>query len=153
MFNPSIIDQLIQALSRFQQALQGHDHPNLALQDHTHQEYFLIANSKSEPVENIVINNNLANVDLSLSTRFILPMIDLATLAIVGTPVNAGATISILIIQNNTTPQTLTYPANFKWEGGVPVDISTTLNAVDLLVLTTFDGGVTWHANISKDRS
>lgn len=153
MFNPSIIDQLIQALSRFQQALQGHDHPNLALQDHTHQEYFLIANSKSEPVEDIIINNNLANVDLSLSTRFNLSMNVPATLAIVGSPVNAGATISILIIQNDVAPQTLTYPASFKWEGGTPVNISTTLGAVDLLVITTFDGGATWHANISKDRS
>ncbi len=44
----------------------------------------------------------------------------------------------------------ITWPASFKWVGGTVPVVSTTPAAVDLLALTTFDGGVTWLADLSK---
>lgn len=60
-----------------------------------------------------------------------------------------GATLMILIIQDST-PRTVTWPASFKWAGGSPGEISTDPGAVDVLAITTFDNGTTWAATLAK---
>lgn len=75
---------------------------------------------------------------------------NVTSFSVVNTP-TTGYTVMILITQKSGGPFTLTWPASFKWEGAAPA-ISNTAAAVDLLCITTFDGGTTWHATLSKGR-
>lgn len=60
-----------------------------------------------------------------------------------------GVTLALKITQDST-PRTFSWPASFKWSGGAP-SISTGSGDVDLLVVTSFDNGTTWQANLAKD--
>jgi|GEM_PF-4470549 len=60
-----------------------------------------------------------------------------------------GASLMIRITQDST-PRTLAWPASFKWSGGVAPAISTSIGAVDVLAITTFDNGTTWDATLAK---
>lgn len=60
-----------------------------------------------------------------------------------------GATLMIRITQD-ATPRTVTWPASFRWAGGVAGVVSTSAGAVDVLAITTFDNGTTWRATLAK---
>lgn len=60
-----------------------------------------------------------------------------------------GASLMIRITQDST-PRTVAWPAAFKWAGGVAGVVSTGSGAVDVLAITTFDGGTTWQATLAK---
>jgi len=59
-----------------------------------------------------------------------------------------GQTINWFITQDVTGSRTITWPSNFKWSGGLVQTLSTTANAVDLLVATYRSGY--WYASLSK---
>lgn len=63
--------------------------------------------------------------------------------------VNRAVTLRVQITQG-TTPRTVTWPASFKWAGGVAGSVTATANAVDVLTISTYDQGATWNANLSK---
>ena len=56
----------------------------------------------------------------------------------------------MLRIQQAGVAKTLAFPASFKWASGVEPEISSASGAVDLLAITTFDGGTTWLATLAK---
>lgn len=60
-----------------------------------------------------------------------------------------GCTLAIRITQDST-PRTVGWPASFKWAGGTPPAVSTGSGAVDLLIITTFDNGTSWQADLAK---
>ena len=60
-----------------------------------------------------------------------------------------GCTLAIRITQDST-PRTVGWPASFKWAGGTPPAVSTASGAVDLLIITTFDNGTSWQADLAK---
>lgn len=60
-----------------------------------------------------------------------------------------GATLMVRITQDST-PRTVSWPASFKWAGGVAGVVSTGSGAVDVLAVTTFDNGTTWAATLAK---
>lgn len=60
-----------------------------------------------------------------------------------------GASLIIRITQDST-PRTVTWPASFRWSGGVADSVSTASGAVDVLAITTLDNGTTWNATLSK---
>lgn len=60
-----------------------------------------------------------------------------------------GATKWIQFTQDST-PRTVTWPASFKWAGGVAGAVSTGSGAVDELAITTVDNGTTWKATLAK---
>jgi hypothetical protein len=62
-----------------------------------------------------------------------------------------GASLMVLLTQDSTT-RTVAWPASFKWEGAAPT-ISGGSGVKDLLAITTFDNGTTWHATLSKARA
>ncbi|MFN9961445.1 MAG: hypothetical protein ACK55I_50875 [bacterium] len=61
-----------------------------------------------------------------------------------------GQTINWFITQDATGSRTITYPGSFKWAGGVAGTLSTTANAVDLLVATYRSTTGFWYASLSK---
>lgn len=60
-----------------------------------------------------------------------------------------GCTLAVKITQDST-PRTVGWPASFKWAGGSAPAVSTGSGAVDLLVITTFDNGTSWQADLAK---
>lgn len=43
------------------------------------------------------------------------------------------------------TARAVTWPASVKWPSGTAPTMTDTLNEIDLIVLSTFDGGTTWY--------
>lgn len=62
----------------------------------------------------------------------------------VATEVNG---LELVIRQDATGSRTISWPASVKWAGGAPT-LTTTANAVDRVVLVTYDGGTTWYADL-----
>ena len=46
------------------------------------------------------------------------------------------------------TARAITWPAAVKWSGGTAPTLTSTLNKVDIFVLTTWDGGTTWYSMV-----
>ncbi|PID30764.1 hypothetical protein CSA80_04450 [Candidatus Saccharibacteria bacterium] len=58
-----------------------------------------------------------------------------------------ACSFSLYLRQDATGGRTVTWPAGVKWSGGAPT-LTTTANAVDLLVFETLDGGTTWYGSL-----
>lgn len=61
-----------------------------------------------------------------------------------------GQTINWRLQQDGTGNRSMAWPSNFRWPGGTPPALSTTANAVDLLVATFFASSGAWLANLVK---
>jgi hypothetical protein len=61
-----------------------------------------------------------------------------------------GQTINWFITQDATGSRTVIWPSSFKWSGGLVQTLSTTANAVDLLVATYRSTTGFWYASLSK---
>lgn len=93
-------------------------------------------------------------VDLSLGDYFTINLSGNVTSLNFSNLPGSGKGVSIMIlITQDSTPRTFAFPASFKWPDGTTPSITTTSGAEDLLALTTFDNGTSWHATLSKDRS
>lgn len=60
-----------------------------------------------------------------------------------------AATLMIQITQD-ASARTVAWPASFIWAGGSADSVSTGSGDVDVLAITTFDNGTTWHATLAK---
>jgi len=90
-------------------------------------------------------------VDLSLGDYFTLLLsAHVTTLAFANGPgAGKGASKLIRVTQDNTDRE-ITWPASFKWPLGVPGVISTGNGSVDVLAISTFNGGSVWYATLAK---
>ena len=61
-----------------------------------------------------------------------------------------GQTINWFITQDATGSRTMTWPTSFKWPGGTAGTLSTSANAVDLLVATYRSSTGFWYATLAK---
>lgn len=87
-------------------------------------------------------------IDCSLGDYFTLPLSENVT---GWTFSNVPTACSILVrITQDATPRTVAWAASARWVGGTDGVVSTAAGAVDLLALTTFDGGATWMATLAK---
>lgn len=86
-------------------------------------------------------------VDCSLGDYFTLaPTANITGWSITNVP----PACSILVrFTQDSTPRTVAWPSSFRWAGGAGV-VSTAAGAIDMLALTTFDGGATWFATLAK---
>lgn len=139
MLNSSILTQFTQALSRFQQALMNHDHPNLALQDHTHPEYLPSNDPRLQTPDLFFTTNSVGGIitlDLSSSRTFNVYLTeDVTDIVYINFPNNTDyVDIDIFIHQNNLTAYNFKMDL-FEWAGGLATYTtnSTVLSAIDLL--------------------
>lgn len=72
---------------------------------------------------------------------------NVTSLSISGAVNNRGCSCTLYLTQDATGGRTMTWPASFKWSGGVPT-LSTAANAVDIVVCESIDGGTTWFASL-----
>ena len=61
-----------------------------------------------------------------------------------------AATLAFFIKQDATGGRTVAWPATFRWSGGAPL-IPEEADSVHLLIITTFDEGVTWLADFARN--
>lgn len=87
-------------------------------------------------------------IDCSLGDYFTLPLSENVT---GWTFSNVPPACSILVrITQDATARTVAWGGAFRWVGGNDGVVSTGAGAVDVLALTTFNGGATWQATLAK---
>lgn len=63
----------------------------------------------------------------------------------------AGKALSLAVrIGQDATARTVAWPASFIWANGIVGAVSTAPGAIDMLAITSFDQGATWHATLAK---
>jgi hypothetical protein len=68
-----------------------------------------------------------------------------STVTISGAPASGKlGIITVELTQDTTGARTVTWPASVKWSGGTAPTLSTAINKIDMVQLTTRDGGTTW---------
>jgi hypothetical protein len=86
---------------------------------------------------------NVASYD-----TFAITMNANTTFSITGTPVNPG-TFTLVTKQDATGGRTITWPASFKFNGGIAPPQTTAANAVDVWSLFTYDSGSTYIVSLA----
>jgi hypothetical protein len=89
-------------------------------------------------------------MDCSLSNVFTTTLSGAVTGAVSISNMDDGQSINWRIQQDATGNRTMAWPSNFRWAGGTAGVLSTTANAVDLLVATFFASTGTWLASLLK---
>lgn len=113
---------------------------------------------KAQPERNnsttLASASGVVGIDVGRGDYFRLPLSENVTSITFSNLPAAGKAVSLLIeITQDDTARTVTWPASFIWEDGSAGSVSTADGAIDLLGLTTFDNGTTWHATLSKGRA
>lgn len=92
-----------------------------------------------------------ATFDYALGDYFtVAPMANITTIAFSNLPASPAAITLTISFTQDTTPRTVAWPASFKWAGAAP-SVSTGSGDIDMLIITSFDQGTTWHASLGKD--
>lgn len=105
-----------------------------------------------DAVTALSISTGVVNIDCSLGDYFTLAIsANVTSITFSNLPAAGYArTLMIRFTQDATTAYTVAWPASFKWAGGTAGVISTTLSAVDVLAITTFDQGTSWQSTLAK---
>jgi hypothetical protein len=69
------------------------------------------------------------------------------TFTLTGAAAGRATTLELVLTQDGTGSRTVTWPAAVKWAGGAPT-LTTTANATDRVVMTTYNAGTTWYADL-----
>jgi hypothetical protein len=107
--------------------------------------------SIAEPVNALATSGAIA-IDCALGDYFTLAAAgNMTSFTFSNLPASGKAqTIMVRIAQDATGSRVATWPASFKWAGGVAGVLSTAANSVDVLAITTFNQGTTWNATLAK---
>jgi hypothetical protein len=99
--------------------------------------------------------NSLVNVsgtqtwDVSTYDTLYMLLNGNTTLAISGNPTQLPAALTLIVKQDGSGTRTVTWPASFKFNGGIAPPQTTTANAVDVWSLFTYDGGSTYVVSLA----
>jgi len=83
-------------------------------------------------------------LDVGTCSAFKLTLSANCTLTFSSATTDEAWSFGLFLVQDATGGRTITWPASVLWAGGTAPTLSTTANAIDYLVFTTFDGGTTW---------
>lgn len=90
--------------------------------------------------------------DLDLGHYFLLSMTENVTdFSFSNLPGEGNGYTVVIEITQGVFPYTFSLPSSVKWEFGESKPISTTSGSKNILALTTFDNGSTWHATLKVD--
>lgn len=100
----------------------------------------------------VASSGGVLNLDLALGDYFTVALTENITSITFSNlpPAGVGRTIMLWITQHASAAKTVAWPASFKWAGSVPGTVSSTLSAMDVLALTSFDQGTIWAATLAK---
>lgn len=109
-----------------------------------------IAGSAYTPPSAVAFSATAMVVDCDLSNVFTTTLTANVTVAPTLTNRGEGQTINWFLTQDATGSRTMTWPTSFKWPGGTAGVLSTTANAVDLLVATYRTSTGHWYCTLTK---
>lgn len=89
-------------------------------------------------------------INATTATYYALTVGGTTTLSFTGSPTSGKLYVLVLEITNGGA-YTLTFPSSVKWTAGTAPSWSPA--GVDIVVLTTRDGGTTWHASLRSSDS
>ena len=107
----------------------------------------VVGGNAQTPVVAVPFAGSLS-ADATKSNVFSTTLSGNATLSI--TNIGDGQTINWRLQQDGAGNRTMSWPSNFRWPGGTAGVLSTSPNAVDLLVTTFFASTGTWLASLLK---
>lgn len=99
----------------------------------------------------VTFNATTMTVDCSLSNIFTTTFTANVTTAPTISNPGDGQTINWFITQDATGGRTMTWPTSFKFAAGSPTTLSTSANAVDMLVATYRASNTTWYATLARN--
>jgi len=70
------------------------------------------------------------------------------TITLTGVTGGQVTNLDLILTQDGTGSRSVVWPASVKWAGGAAPTLSTAVGAVDRIVLTTYNGGVTWFGDV-----
>lgn len=109
-----------------------------------------VGGSASTPPVVVSFSATAMTLDCSLSNVFTTTFTANVTTAPTISNPSDGQTINWFITQDATGSRTMTWPASFKWPGGVAGVLSTGANSVDLVVATYRSATSAWYVSIAK---
>jgi hypothetical protein len=82
----------------------------------------------------------VGTLDCSLGNFFTVTLVAGTDTVLTPTNIHAGQTINVRVTQNATTAGTISFPASVQFADGIDYVATTSLNAIDVLTLISFDG-------------
>ncbi len=70
------------------------------------------------------------------------------TFTFTGATASTACSFALYITQDSTGGRTVTWPASVKWADGTAPTLSTTANAISIVVFETINGGTTWFGSL-----
>ena len=110
-----------------------------------------IPSNAHTPPGAVAFSATAMTVNCALSNVFTTTLTTNVTVAPTFSNLKNGQTINWRLKQDATGSRTMTWPAAFDWPGGTVPTLTTTPNAVDLLVATDFADTGLWLATLVKD--
>jgi len=93
------------------------------------------------------ISSNTLAIDCSAGNLFAVSLTaNINTINFSNVPATGIAYGCTIAFSGTGTQRTITWPASVKWPGGTKPTPTATSGKVDLVVLTTYDGGSNWYA-------
>lgn len=88
-------------------------------------------------------------VDFTTAHVHKLTMTGNITLTLSGATSGEACGLTLYLVQDGTGSRLVTWPGSVKWPVALAPTLSTGVNAIDIVVLETFDGGTSWFANLA----
>jgi len=101
------------------------------------------------PVHAVGNSGTSLTIDASSSSGWIktITLTGNCTFTLTGATSGRATVLELILSQDATGSRVVTWPASVKWSGGAPT-LSTAANSVDRIVLTTYNAGTTWYADL-----
>lgn len=112
--------------------------PNMARVNLGGQETVSAITSTASTTLNLT-NGNVFNVTLNVATT---------TFTFSGATSGKACSFAVYLKQNATGNRAVTWPGSVRWADGTEPTISTTANAMDIVVFESLDGGTIWYGSL-----
>jgi len=100
-----------------------------------------------------IIGNTIATQPIDYTAGGVVSMtlaVATTTLSFTNPPATGKAgNLTLYITQDSTGTRLITWPVSVKWPGGTAPTLSTAVGAIDVITLTTLDGGTTWFGYVA----
>jgi hypothetical protein len=107
-----------------------------------------------DSVTALAISSGVVDIDCDDGDYFVLDLTEnVSSITFSNLPAPGRGRSLMIEITQDSTARTVAWPASFTAAGGTLGSVSTSGGAVDLLAITTFDGGTTWRATLATDFS
>ena len=102
----------------------------------------------SEAKTSVSSNAGAATFDIDNGNVFSITLSENVTFTFSNPPTSGKAGSLTMILTQDSTPRTVTWPGSVKWDSGTAADVSTA-DAIYILTFITVDGGTTWYGFLS----